>query len=714
MKAILRTFYHLLPFALISVFLLAGQTVFSQAVCGFDRVHKRNMSENVEYRKNFNSSEESLRRYILKHKNELLAPNSTNATLFTIPVVVHVIHTGGAVGTTYNPTDAQITGAINYLNQVYNGTFPGTEGVGEIQIQFALATKGLSCTSTNAIDRVNGSVLAGYTANGVNYVNSTGVNDIDLKNFSRWDPAHYYNIWVVNKIDGNDGTSGQFIAGYAYFAGASASLDGTVMLATQMIAGQKTLPHEIGHALNLFHPFEGSVDQNSCPANADCTTDGDEVCDTDPVSYNQLGGIVNFACRTGINSCTGTSYSINTERNYMGYTSCYTLFTAGQKARMLAAMSLPSRASLVNSWSLAGVYPVTPYIAPIGATCTPTTSATGLGGNFAGIVSVSINAKSFSSSGTAADGGYLNKSAQCLYLFTGQRNTTYNFTAKLLGANAGQIRAWIDYNNNGIFDNATEQIYYNANVPTVVGDYPTVSTNFTVPATAVANTALRVRVMDEVSTIFGAGFTINGACYNPTYGQAEDYAFFISSALPVKLGQFTAQRSGNNAQLNWSTLEEQNSKGFDIERSYDGISFNRIGFIPSGGNSNKENKYQFVDNAILQENNYYRLKLVDLDGKYELSNVAVINSRKISDTKFKIFNNPFVQNIDLQFDKQISGHTEVRLLDMTGRTIHQSFITLNNQTRYRIDFGNIKIASGSYLLEVRTGGERYVEKVVKQ
>ena len=55
---------------------------------------------------------------------------------YTIPVVVHVINTGGAIGTIYNPTDAQILGAIAYLNAVYNGTEPGTQGAGDLQIQF--------------------------------------------------------------------------------------------------------------------------------------------------------------------------------------------------------------------------------------------------------------------------------------------------------------------------------------------------------------------------------------------------------------------------------------------------------------------------------------------------------------------------------------------------------------------------------------------------
>ena len=128
------------------------------------------------------------------------------------------------------------------------------------------------------------------------------------------------------------------------------------MLATQMITGQKTLPHEIGHAMNLYHPFEDSDNDTDCPSNTSCTTTGDLVCDTDPITlnYNVGSGLYNFACRTGANGCaTPNNYTINTESNFMSYTNCFTLFTNGQKARVQAAMTLPSRSSLVSGSNLA-------------------------------------------------------------------------------------------------------------------------------------------------------------------------------------------------------------------------------------------------------------------------------------------------------------------------------------------------------------------------
>jgi len=333
----------------------------AQPPCAFDKIHKTLLAKDPIYAQRIEENKIAIRKFIearLQRKGPAARPNAS----YTIPVVVHVMHTGGAVGTIYNPTDAQIMGAINYLNQVFAGTYPGMAapveggGVVDLEIQFALAQRTPACGATNGIDRVDASSLPNYVANGVNAAGSSGCPDLTLKNFSRWNPSDYYNIWIVNKIDGADGTSGQFIAGYAYFPGSPSTLDGTVMLATQMITGQKTLPHEVGHALNLYHPFEDSDNDTDCPSNTNCSTTGDLVCDTDPITqnYNVGTGLYNFSCRTGANGCAApNTYTINTESNFMSYTNCYTLFTNGQKARVQAAMSLASRASLVAPANLA-------------------------------------------------------------------------------------------------------------------------------------------------------------------------------------------------------------------------------------------------------------------------------------------------------------------------------------------------------------------------
>jgi hypothetical protein len=350
---------------ILCIALFFSPDIKAQAPCAFDEKHDKLLSENPAFAQQIEQNNLTIRKLVEARK--AMKPGAARPmAVVTIPVVVHVMHTGGAVGSIYNPSDAQIIGAINYLNQVYAGTYPGMAapveggGIVDMEIQFALAQRTPSCGATNGINRVDASSLPNYVANGVNVDNADGTPELTLKNFSRWNTSDYYNIWIVNKLDGADGTVGQFIAGFAYFPGASSALDGTIMLATQMESGEKTLPHEIGHALSLHHPFRGSDDNTECPLNTDCSVNGDLVCDTDPVynNYNSGTGVYSFSCRSSSsdNICTPipyNKYSINTESNFMSYTNCFTLFTNDQKARAQAAMALSSRASLIDPGNLA-------------------------------------------------------------------------------------------------------------------------------------------------------------------------------------------------------------------------------------------------------------------------------------------------------------------------------------------------------------------------
>ncbi len=346
-------------FHLFFILLLSNNFLVAQSICGFDKSHQNLLISDIDYVKAVDYNEKKIQEYIAKHPLPVIPNEVTNSqsAIYIIPVVIHVMHTGDQEGSIYNPSKEQLLGAIDYLNKVYNGTYPGTQGAGDLQIQFELAKRTPSSDCTDGINRVNASSLPNYVDYGVNQETNSGCTESELKNLSRWNTDDYYNIWVVNKIDGEDGTLGQFIAGFAYFPGSPSSLDGTVMLATQMIAGQKTLPHEIGHALNLYHTFNGSNNSTNCPYNLFCSFFGDKVCDTDPVTQNVSNGVYNFECRTGINTCTGTQYNDNTESNYMAYTFCYTLFTFGQKQRLHAAMTLSSRETLVRSDNLALISP---------------------------------------------------------------------------------------------------------------------------------------------------------------------------------------------------------------------------------------------------------------------------------------------------------------------------------------------------------------------
>ncbi|MBE9462237.1 hypothetical protein ACFP1I_13440 [Dyadobacter subterraneus] len=111
------------------------------------------MLHNKNYKSGLTDSESRLNNY-LKSGNSL----RTAATVYTLPVVFHVVTNGGVIGAADNPSDANILATLKLLNDTWSKNRISYGGA-DLQIQFALAQRSLTCGSTNGINRVNGSVV---------------------------------------------------------------------------------------------------------------------------------------------------------------------------------------------------------------------------------------------------------------------------------------------------------------------------------------------------------------------------------------------------------------------------------------------------------------------------------------------------------------------------------------------------------------------------
>jgi len=692
----------------VSICLLNQQANAQAEPCAFDRIHTDLLRSNVAYKKAISLNEE-------KVSNRLLAEGSkTLGTVYKIPVVVHVIHKGEAVGTGTNISDAQIQSALTSLTQYYRGTLGSSV---DTEIEFVLAKLNETCNATTGIVRINGSGITNYVTSGL--VTGTGGNEQTIKDISRWSPTKYYNIWIVSEINGNDGGAG--IQGFAYFPGAPATLDGAVMLYNafgydpssslgynlKSYTNRNTVAtHELGHALGLYHSFQGD-DANEdgvvdgCPSNTSCTTEGDMVCDTDPHQRSVSN------CPSGSNTCTGSALG-TIVNNYMDYSSqtCQNRFTAGQVARMRAFLE-QTRVGLTSSMGSNNVYPFPAYTAPVAATCTPATSTTGLSAIYAGLMNVGLNGSNFSSSYASGDGGYVN-GATCMNLVQLYTNTTYTFSATVYAFNREQVRAWIDYNNNGSFEN-TEEIFYANNIANSSSNYITVSGNFTVPPSATTNANLRLRVTDELGTTYGSSLAITGGCYAPNYGQTEDYVVRIGSVLAVDLTTFSGQSQNGQSQLRWTTAQEMQSASFDVERSFDGIEYNRIGTVAASGNSSSEKSYSFTDTRPAAVN-YYRLKMIDRDGRSERSNVVVIKNSGTAQGLL-LNENPFVSTISFSLARE-ARQLKLQLINAVGAVVAEKKLDGRSQ---RVNWPiSSPLASGTYFLQVIADGESFTEKMIRR
>ncbi|MBX2958383.1 MAG: PKD domain-containing protein [Flavobacteriales bacterium] len=305
--------------------------------CGFDQIHNELLNSDPSYRLKTEQFNDFAKNFSIS--------TMKSGSVLRVPVVVHVMHKGEAVGSGSNISEADINQGILQLNERFR-KIPGSLGDGngvDVEIEFALAIRDPNGNCTNGIVRYNMSGQSAYMNYGVNRDNTNGIADGDLKALSRWNTNQYYNIYLVSEIDDNE--CGYGIQGYAYFASAHGqSYDGMVQLGCKFAqSGNTTLTHELGHALNLYHTFEGDANGTSCPSNTSCSTQGDRVCDIPPHIRSASD------CVAGTNSCDGGSSKELFIHNYMDYSSdaCQSEFTAGQKTRAVAALT-SNRASYLE------------------------------------------------------------------------------------------------------------------------------------------------------------------------------------------------------------------------------------------------------------------------------------------------------------------------------------------------------------------------------
>ncbi len=177
----------------------------------------------------------------------------------------------------------------------------------------------------------------------------------------------------------------------------------------------------------------------------------------------------------------------------------------------------------------------------------------------------------------------------------------------------------------------------------------------------------------------------------------------VSTPLPVSLFTFSGYRESNHNILKWSTVSEQNNRGFQPERSTDGVNYSPIGFVNSlapSGNSNVSLNYTFTDNNFSGNRQYYRLRQVDLDGREKISTVVLIKGIKPSVlTIGGLFPNPARTEMNIIIDAPNHDEIIIQMLDMNGTLVKQkNAIVETGSNTIPVDITSL--VNGTYLLKV--------------
>jgi len=245
---------------------------------------------------------------------------------------------------------------------------------------------------------------------------------------------------------------------------------------------------------------------------------------------------------------------------------------------------------------------------------------------------------------------------------------------------------WIDWDGDGIYDD-----FYSGSQ--VTASPATATKTITTPEIVGSEYNIRLRADDDplIASDYQGG---------KTNGEVEDYQ--RGAVLPVELVSFEGMVKECMATLNWKVASEESFSHYEIERSEDGTNFSTIKKI-EGTNTNSTKYYRFEDKAI-QAENYYRLKMIDLDGSYEYSNVISLTS-DCNESNLNLFPNPASISdgklyVNVQANKE---KLDFRVIDVLGRTVKTFSTDVEVGIMNTITLDISGLAEGSYFLTEGNG-----------
>lgn len=187
-------------------------------------------------------------------------------------------------------------------------------------------------------------------------------------------------------------------------------------------------------------------------------------------------------------------------------------------------------------------------------------------------------------------------------------------------------------------------------------------------------------------------------------GQANDnskdniaLARYNFHAMPLRLLSFNAMKKNRQTHLQWKTSEEINVDKFQIERSENGQKFYQIGELKANSND-----YTFFDNQPTTGINYYRLKIIDKDGKFEYSPIRMVN--KNNNVMLAINPNPVANKLNLEITSEALIQVEAQIINLSGSVFSLTKLnSIQGTILKKLDVANLK--AGTYFLRIVSSNE---------
>jgi hypothetical protein len=208
--------------------------------------------------------------------------------------------------------------------------------------------------------------------------------------------------------------------------------------------------------------------------------------------------------------------------------------------------------------------------------------------------------------------------------------------------------------------------------------------------------------------LYGYNASATGGTFSIGRLAGNDLALLGStnSITPVRLINFSGNLVGNSIELKWISAAEINNSKYEIEHSIDGKKFGKIGELFSMNAANGSS-YFFRDNNGKDGKNWYRLRIIDMDGRFEYSAVVLVYNKEI--TVLKVFHNSTNGQIIAQFPLTDQS-TVMKIVGIDGALYRQYFLpALSSEIKLTTAY----LPTGSYILIWINGNQIYSRKFIR-
>lgn len=647
--------------------LLLNITVFSQST---ETKYQRCSSIDYEtYLKNNNSNRKSITEFekwlqplIAEEKQARSKSRNASNSVIKIPVVIHIIHNGDAVGVGENISTEQALSQIEVLNNDFRkklGT-PGhnTHPAGaDLEIEFVMAKRKPDGTATNGIDRVQ-----------VSNAQFTSMANVEtMKQSTVWDTSKYMNMWTVRIGGGTSQWNGTL--GYAQFPSYSgisgmsynnptteALTDGLVMRhdafgsreiwPTGTYGGTKydkgrTATHEIGHWAGLRHIW----------GDASC---GNDFCADTPTAHD-----ANYGCPSVVD-CNGSGNEM--VENYMDYTddSCMNIFTLDQKNRIMTVFkNADRRNTLLYSDALV----------PVGLSLEAgiTLEKDGVN-NCSAVLSPILKLKNYGTTPIT--------SAEITYSLDGSNTQTYNYSGNIAAGASTNINL-----NNLTFTSDNQSFYSNitkingASNDGFADNNSLQKTVYKPKATTSNNLTLKLQLDRYGSEVSWELRNSSAAIINSGNGYTD------SSTLPALLNIPFNNLASNECYT--FTMNDSADDGLGNGGYFEIVDSNN-NIIASGGSFKTTSQHKF--------------------------SILTLSKADFEFTDLKMYPNPNNGKFNIEFNPESSENININVYDISGREISSKEYKTSGLFNESIDLQNVK--SGVYLVSISDGIKKTVKRII--